>query len=286
MKLLYRGLLLLFFLIIITSYYFINFIQIDDLPSAYYVDPSNESAKYEANLYFVGEQGLLIEKRSLLILDESIEKSLLMELQKGARDTRKKSIFDFDIELESIDTIDDSHYVNLKVNRDGYRILNEDHFHLYVWSVVNTLTEHSPNSKVQFFFNGEKIFKEIQDFNFSQPLPRLEKLIYVEEPDPADIVIDFINYLTIGRYDESYELLSDVSQANMNYAEFKVISKELIHEISQYEQLLYYTQKYDTYWNVVIKYESENEEVLYKNWKVISDSGQYRIIFRDGFIFN
>jgi hypothetical protein len=209
--------------------------------------------------------------------------SLINEMMKGAKDRRLKSIFDYSISLDTLDTIDDVYYVNLNINRDGFSILNVDNLDLYIWSLVNTITENNTDARVQLFFNGEKLFKEMHGFNLSNPLPRLESLIYHEEVSPSDVVINFINYLTVARYDQGYHLLSESSKNLLSYSEFKLLSDELIEEISDYQEILYFTQKYEDYWNIVIKYEN-NSEVLYKNFKVIEEENLYKIIFKKNFI--
>jgi len=248
----------------------------------HYMDPSNEVASFNTNLYFVGAKGLVSEERKLYIQDKFLEMSLLSEMIKGAKDRRLKSIFDFSISLDSLDMIDDVYYINLNINSDNLSVLEIDDLDLYIWSLVNTITESNTNSRVQLFFNGEKIFKEMHGYNLSNPLPRLESLIYHDEITPSDVVINFINYLTVGRYDQAYNLLSQDSKKEMSYSEFKLLTDNLIDEINKYHELLYFTQKYDDYWNIVIKYESENEEnseALYKNFKVIEENKLYKIIF-------
>lgn len=283
MKILYRGLFFLFIIIIFTSYYFINFIQIDEMEAKHYMDPSNEIASFNTNLYFVGSKGLVSEERKLYIQDKFLEMSLLSEMMKGAKDRRLKSIFDYSISVDSFDTIDDVYYVNLAINRDGFSVLNVENLDLYVWSLVNTITENNTDARVQLFFNGEKIFKEMHGYNLSNPLPRLESLIYQDEISPSDVVINFLNYLTVARYDQGYNLLSQSSKNEISYSEFKLLADNLIKEINKYQEILYFTQKYDDYWNIVIKYENDSE-VLYKNFKVIEEENLYRIIFKKNFI--
>jgi hypothetical protein len=133
------------------------------------------------------------------------------------------------------------------------------------------------------FFNGEKIFKEMHGYNLSNPLPRMETLIYHDEVSPSDVVINFINYLTVARYDQGYNLLNQTSRNEMSYSEFKLLADHLIEEINEYQEVLYFTQKYDNYWNIVIKYENDNE-VLYKNFKVVEEDNLYKIIFKKNFI--
>lgn len=283
MKLLYRGLLFLFIIIIVTSYYFINYIQIDEISSKDYMDPSNEIASYDTNLYFVGSNGLVSEKRKLVIQDKFLEMSLLNEVIKGAKDKRLRSIFDYNITIDSIDMIDNIYYVNLKIADDNLNILDLENLDLYVWSIVNTITENNTDYRVQLFFNSEKVFKKMYDYNLSNPLPRLETLIYKDEIVPSDVVNNFINYLTVARYDQAYSLLNMNSKNEMTYTEFKLLTENLITELNRYQEVLYFTQEFNDYWNVVIKYENDNE-VLYKNFKVIEEENNYRIIFKKKFV--
>lgn len=283
MKILYRGLFILFIIIIFTSYYFINFIQIDEMDAKYYMDPSNEVASFNTSLYFVGSKGLVSEERKLYIQDKFLEMSLINEMMKGAKDRRLKSIFDYSISLESLDIIEDVYYVNLNINRDGFSILNVENLDLYIWSLVNTITENNTDARVQLFFNGEKLFKEMHGYNLSNPLPRLESLIYYDEISPSDVVMNFINYLTVARYDQGYNLLSQTSKNEMSYSEFKLLADQLVQEINNYQEILYFTQKYDDYWNIVIKYENDSE-VLYKNFKVVKEDNLFKIIFKKNFV--
>jgi len=279
MKLLYRGLLLLFIIIILTSYYFINYIQIDEIDSKNYMDPSNEIAFFNTNLYFISEKSLVSEERKLVIKDKFLEMALLKEIMQGAKDKRLKSIFDYDVSIDSVDTIDDVYYINLNTNNINFRLLSIENVDLYIWSIVNTLTETNTDYRVQLFFNGEKVFKEMHGYNLSQPLPRLESLIYKDEITPSDVVRNFINYSTVARYDRAYSLLSENSKMNMTYTEFKLVGESLINEVNKYQEVLIFTQKYTDYWNVVIKYERD-EDVLYKNFKVIDEENNYKIIFK------
>ena len=283
MKILYRGLFFLFIIIIFTSYYFINFIQIDEINAEHYMDPSNEIASFKTNLYFVGSKGLVSEERKLYIQDKFLELSLLNEMMKGAKDKRLRSIFDYSIALDSLETIDDVYYLNLSINRDGFNILNVENLDLYVWSLVNTITESNADARVQLFFNGEKLFKEMHGYNLSNPLPRIESLIYRDEISPSDVVMNFINYITVVRYDQGYNLLSESSKNEISYSEFKLLADDLVEEINKYQEILYFTQKYNDYWNVVIKYEN-NSEVIYKNFKVIQEENNYKIMFKKNFI--
>ncbi len=283
MKILYRGLFFLFIIIIFTSYYFINFIQIDEINAEHYMDPSNEIASFRTNLYFVGSKGLVSEERKLYIQDKFLELSLLNEMMKGAKDRRLRSIFDYSIALDSLEAIDDVYYLNLSINRDGFSILNVENLDLYVWSLVNTITESDTDARVQLFFNGEKLFKEMHGYNLSNPLPRLESLIYHEEVSPSDVVINFINYITVVRYDQGYNLLSQSSKNEISYSEFKLLADIIVKEINKYQEILYFTQKFNDYWNVVIKYENDNE-VIYKNFKVIKEDNDYKIILKKNFI--
>jgi len=281
MKKVYRFLFLFsFFLVILISVY-INLPRIDEIERANYIDPSLDIIKLDTNLYFVGKNGIESEIRTTIVNNESIETIMIQNLSNGAKNRNYKSIFDFNFSLNDVETFNNICYINLNINKNGYSLFNEEDFYLYVWSLVNTVTEKSDVLKVQILFNGEKFNKELLGYNLKNPLPRLEWLLYEQIEFPMDIVNMFVNYISVERYDLAYSLLNESSKDKVSYNKFKISSRNFVSEINNYKKIISFTQNYSNYSIVVYKYENFKMEHIYKNWKVVLENGFYKISLED-----
>jgi hypothetical protein len=265
------------FIIFLLALYFIDLVHINELSETNFIDPSLDIVKLNSNLYFVGENGIESEIRTMIVKNSSIEETIVNNLIDGAKNRSYKTIFDYNFHFNDIEILNNICYVNLNINKDGYSLFNDDKFYLYIWSLVNTLTEKDNILKVQLLFNGEKFNKELLSYNLRNPLPRLEWLIYEEKEYPSDIVSRFINYISIERYDLAYSLLNEKSKDRIQYNEFKIISGNFAYEIASYTQILRFTQNYSKYYNIIYKYENYKKEIIYKNWVVIVEDGFYKI---------
>jgi hypothetical protein len=265
------------FIIFLLALYFIDLVHINELSETNFIDPSLDIVKLNSNLYFVGENGIESEIRTMIVKNSSIEETIVNNLIDGAKNRSYKTIFDYNFHFNDIEILNNICYVNLNINKDGYSLFNDDKFYLYIWSLVNTLTEKDNILKVQLLFNGEKFNKELLSYNLRNPLPRLEWLIYEEKEYPSDIVSRFINYISIERYDLAYSLLNKDSKDRIRYNEFKIISGNFAYEIASYSQILTFTQNYSKYYNVIYKYENYRKEVIYKNWIIILEDDFYKI---------
>ncbi|MEA1975842.1 MAG: GerMN domain-containing protein [Bacillota bacterium] len=278
MKLVYKFLFLMMILIILLSLFFSNLIHFDQLSEEKFINPSLDIIKLNSNLYFVGENGLESEVRTMIIKNSSIEETIIKNLVTGAKNKNYKTIFNNNFKLNDIEILDNICYVNLDINKNGYALFNDENFYLYVWSLVNTLTENDNILKVQLLFNGEKFNKKLLSYNLRNPLPRLEWIIYEENESPANIVSRFINYISIERYDLAYSLLNENSKDEIQYNEFKLISHDFAIEVTNYNEILVFTQEYKEYYNVIYKYENYKKDIIYKNWTVISEDNFFKIV--------
>lgn len=263
---------------LISIIFSVNHTKTKELEKDAYISPLLNIINLDAQLYFVDSNKLKMEKRAILIEDESIEEAILNYLSHGAKNQNYKTIFDYNFKLEDINIIDNICYVNLKINKNGYSLFNDKDFHLYAWSIVNTLTEQDNILKVQLLFNGEKFNKNLYSYNLRDPLPRLEGLMSKEKDFPSDIVKKFLRYISIERYDLAYGLISESSKSNTSYEKFKVISNKLNEDMTGLTLYIHFTQNYKDYWNVVYKYNDINGSPVYKYWKVIKEDGFFKIV--------
>jgi len=277
MKKVYRFIFLFSFFIFIIVLTYINLPLIEDIEEKNYINPSLDIVRLNANLYFVGKKGIESEVRTMIVKNEAIETTMIQNLAIGAKNRNYKSVFDFDFSINDIETFNNVCYINLNINKNGYSLFNNEDFYLYIWSLVNTVTEKEDVLRVQILFNGEKFNKELLGYNLRDPLPRLEWLLYQKVEYPIDIVNIFIDYIFVERYDLAYGLLSEISKEKVSYNEFKILTNEFISEIKNYNKIIAFTQKYNNYSVAVYKYENLANEYIYKNWRIILEDGFYKI---------
>ena len=277
MKKVYKLLFLFSFFLLLFFLTYINLPHIEEIEEKNYIDPSLDIVRLNTNLYFVGKKGIKSEVRTMIVKNEAIETTMVQNLAIGAKNKNYKSIFDFNFSINDIETFNNICYINLDVNKNDYSLFNEEDFYLYIWSLVNTVTEKEDVLKVQILFNGEKFNKELLGYNLRNPLPRLEWLLYQKIEFPIDIVNMFIDYVSVERYDLAYGLLSETSKNKISYNDFKILTNEFINEIKNYNKIISFTQNYSNYSIAVYKYENLENEFIYKNWQIILEDGFYKI---------
>lgn len=277
MKVFFRLLFISILLVLVFLAISIEDVNIQELNADEYIAPEINNINVTSEIYFVGENFLRPEKRTFNISQQKYEKSVVELIEKGPRNLTYGSIFDLGFDLISVETIKRTVYVNLNSNNNALNTLFNNKAELYLWSIVNSLTEKDDIYNVQFLFNGHTIDQSIDNYNLNDTLPRRDELIFLKEIAPSNIVDSYLENIYRGRYDLAYTLLDERSQNNITYPEFIIKAQDFVNDTKDYETLLNFTQKHPDHWKIIYKYTDAENTIHYLNWEVILEDNQYKI---------
>lgn len=252
------------------------------LDEAEYISPEHGSIKMNTNLYYVYDKALRHETRSVTINDSNFGKSIIEALSTGANNPYFKSLFDFGVQVNSVELINETCYVNLYDTEQLSELLNHPDLELYIWSVVNSLTENNKIKSVQFLVEGKQYNRGLNGYNLNAPLSKKDDLVYSKEITSSDVVIEFLEYISTLRYDLAYSLLTKNSMNNYDYSAFIKYANNFNDSHKGYNRDTYYTRSYLNYDEVFVKFTKQYESdgfVLnaYDKWTVIIEEDVLKI---------
>jgi len=247
-----------------------------------YISPSKGAIFMNTNIYFVYKDALRTENRRIEVIDNDYEKAVIDAIIEGPKNTAYGSLFDSGIDVISVDYANNTCYVNLTREILVSPKWQSERLDLYLWSVVNSLTEIKRVFQVQFLVDGERLSERVIGYRLDEPLSRLESLNYVKERTPADAVVEFIDNITATRYDLAYELLSENTKFIYDFNDFVKYANSLGDETFGFTRDMYFTKTYSDYWIVYIEFlknvdNKEFQSHFYKNWHVNQEGGGYKI---------
>jgi hypothetical protein len=247
-----------------------------------YISPEHGSIKIRTDLYFVYDDALRPETRSVTISDSNYEKAILDALAEGSNNNYFSSVFNLGIQIISVDLVHETCYINLMDTPELDALFLNERFDLYVWSVVNSLTENNQVKNVQFLIEGKQYRRSMQGYNFNSPLPKLESLVYSKEIKSADVVLEFIEYISTRRFDLAYSLLTKNSMNNFDYSAFIKYANTFNEKHRDFTKDTYYSRVYAGYEEVFIKFTKQYETDgfmlnTYDKWTVILEDDVFRI---------
>lgn len=286
MKISYK---LIIFLVVVTLFTFwtlqnqtnLTVISNEDL-----VHPHPDAVKVKAKLYFVVDDILKDEERVIEYDELKFEGDVMRELEKGPKNRGYQSPFGDNVYLISAEAVADVCYVNVSSGFLSAGFWESEEANLYVWSIVNTLTELDHINSVQFLFEGKKVNLEVGSYNFNEPLPRIDDYIYVKKIYASDVVLKFIDSVSSKRYDIAYEYIDSRSKELILYKDFVEMMEEYNQKIKGYKRIIYFTQEFSENRIVYIKYVlddttlNDRDPIIYENWEVIEEDGQWKINFQ------
>lgn len=247
-----------------------------------YVSPERGKVKLDAGLYYVYDGALRRQSQSILVTDLNYGKAIVETLKKNTEESALHSIFDYKIEINSVNQVNDVCYINFEQTPELLELWKEDDLALYLWSLVNSLTDTNQINSVQILINGKQYNRWINDFNLSNPLPRMETYIYTKEMTAADTVIVFIDYIKNMRFDLAYSLISNESMTQYDYSSFVRYANIFIDQYRGYDSTPIYTKVHTDYEEVVIKLTRWIEadgytQQMLRKWHVNEEDGAFRI---------
>ncbi len=273
--------LLLFIVLSAAAFYYFDH-EVPQVQGAALISPTKETINLKTRLYFVDGDKLKFENRTVTVRIGEFESGLMAAYLAGPKTTSYGSLFGTGVQLKSVHYAEHIGYVNLS---RAFHDLNatEEQMTLYLWGIVNSLTEIDRVFSVQFLVEGEKVSGELNGYSLSDPLPRLDSLIYVPSMSPADVVIAFIEAVNGRRYDLAYEMLSEDSQRVLGFEEFEIYMEGHHRTFDGYVKGLHFTQLYrgETIVNVIyekiIQDELGQDGQMADRYLVIEENREWKI---------
>lgn len=247
-----------------------------------YIPPSDGSVKTNTRLYYVYDNAIYSEVHRILVKGGDYEQSVLDSLKEGAANVHFKTIFDLGYDVQYVDTINNICYVNL-IGENIDRLLNREiKANLYLWSIVNSLTEIKGVMKVQFMYNELPLNYLALGMDFSKPILKVDAFNAASNALLTQTVIEFTNNLKIGRFDIAYNALSSSTQKQVSYVDFLEYAKFLLESLEGYKQTTAFVKVYPNYRTIYLRYEiyseiGESYVSIYRNWNVKREDNQYKI---------
>lgn len=254
----------------------------DSLDSMQYISPENGNIKLTSTLYFVYDHALRKESRSIVVDDKNYDQVIILNLSYGSKNSYFKTIYDKGVNVNSVDLINNTCYVNIDKTSQFDALLLDVDFPLYIWSIVNSLTENSHIKNVQILIDGKQFDYPLNGFNLNEPLNMNTKLVYYKVPTAADIVLDFLENINLRRFDLAYNLLDKKSQEFYAYSDFITYANKFINLHNDFQRDTIYTRVYSDFQEVFIKFAKQYESDgfmlnTYDKWRVVKEDDIYRI---------
>jgi len=257
-------------------------VNYNTLEKSEYISPENGTIKMNTNLYYVYDNALRRETRSITIADSNYGKAIIEAMAQGSNNSYFRSFFDFGVQVNSVELINETCYVNLYDTSQLNLLLNNPDLKLYIWSVVNSLTENNNIKAVQFLVEGKQYNRSLDGYNLNAPLSKKEDFIYAKEVTSSDVVVEFLEYISTLRYDLAYSLLTKNSMNNYDYSAFIKYANNFNESHKGYNRDTYYSRIYQNYDEVFVKFTKQYETDgfmlnTYDRWTVIVEEDVYKI---------
>lgn len=282
MKFPFMIIILLIFIATIAVYVVNIDANYSELEESQYISSEKGNIKIKNTFYFVYEDALRSETRNITIKDSNYGKAILDEISKGSQNTYFKSIFDFNVKISSVELINETCYINFENTPEWEQLLNDSRLDLYLWSVVNSLTDNTNIKDVQILVEGVQKELSLHGFNLNAPLPKLESLNYSKKETASDTVLKFLDYMNSMRFDLAYSLITKNSMRNYDYSAFIKYANTYNDAHAGYVRGSYYTKiKVDEHL-VYVKFSKEFETdgysiSYYDQWTVVLEEDSFRI---------
>lgn len=229
------------------------------LPEASLVLPQQGTVNMHVPIYFVAADTLTAERHAIEITRDTYCEKILETMAWGAESGKAGSIFDFGIEVMYSECVNDVCYIHLKGASDENPLWSQSSRGLYVWAVVNTLTENPLISSVQLLNEDQPIHMQIFGYGLDKPLTRMESLIRVEPTTASDTVLTFIQNILLQKYDLAYSMLTQSSLEHYDYNEFVRFATWFMTTYKQYEPVISYTNRHSRWVDVGVRFSLRKE---------------------------
>lgn len=288
MKRLFSVIVLLLLMSIIFLVMSGNGVSYQDGEGMTQISPFSKGISKLTRLYFVFEDQLISENRTIVIEKLETELSTVQELQKGSRIGLYTSPIGENVQILSVKTSDRICYVSLS---DEFIIEDDEILNLNVMGIVNTLTELDAVDYVQILIDGKRVDRSSL-VNLMEPISRNTTMIQSKELTHKDIVKKFLDYISTGRYYLAYDMIDDQSKKYVSFDEFRESMLLVRNDIKGYTQRYIFARREKGQYLIQVKYivrEYINTEDIILNsespvdftlsWPVVQEKGVWKIVF-------
>lgn len=282
MKYAYRIIFIILLVALVVN--IILFFTWSDMPidDVYVINPQLENMRVTTKLYFIYDDQLHSETRTITVRNEAFEESIFEELLIGPKTKAFAPALPDNIEVISFEVSEDVIYLNLDRELLTSDQFTDENFSLHLQAIVNTLSELRHQLKVQFLVDGERISEPVHGVSLMEPIKRDERVNYQRDTSSADVAIAFIEQVFNRRFDLAYQELDDHSKATYPFAVFQELMEGYIYYHQGYQRNIYFTQNYEVYDIVTVKYVEINSNEatpreMTEQWKVIKNGDAFKI---------
>ncbi len=248
------------------------------------------SIKLNARLYFVFGDSLHSEDRIIEFFDKDYVGGLANELEIGPKNKIYDSTFDSKVHIRSVELHNRTAFVDLSSNARYSSLWKDDRAELFIWAIVNTFTEHSDISSVKFLIDGEDMDMQVGSISMLEPLERNIDYIYVKQPHPSDVVIEFLDNIYMKRFDIAYEQIDTESRLMIRYKDFVQMMEDYYRNFYNYQRGVYFTRDFQDTKVVHVKYilyetvqnpdgnvVTESANAIFDDWILIKEDDEWKI---------
>lgn len=238
--------------------------------------------KVEIILYYPNSEmeHLVPEIRVVSRSNERIEEMVVSELLKGTKRKGLKNIIPENVEMLSLDIVDDIAYVSFsdELYNKSY---GEKEEAFIIYSIVNTLTSIPDINRVQIFINGKAINTLFKYYSVREPLAFSSLIVSRDYINPVSILNEYYDNLLDGEYDKSMDMLylSEIEKVKLNT--LRIYLENEFKEVEQFDITDYIIYEYGDKLNMdvelVFTYEKNNKKSSYKKIELVYDKDKFKI---------
>ncbi len=174
------------------------------------IQPYPSTFTLEASIYYIGDEGLLEpENKTLIVQNNRLVEAIVEALKQQPSLPNCQSAMAEDVRVLSAKMVNNKLYLNL--NRAFVRSENwtGDQRVLTLYALVNSITQFDTIDRVQLRVEGENIEKYARDDNFYTDLTYNDAVTNRQSDSPEQVVLKFLNLISLRRFDLAYEMLED-----------------------------------------------------------------------------
>jgi predicted nucleic acid-binding Zn-ribbon protein len=251
------------------------------------ISPYVQEFTQVSKLYFVHNEHLVSEMRTLNIELLEVEFSALKALKKGPKIESYRAPISEDVDIISLSTSDRICYVNLSTQ---FANADPQELELNITAIVNTLTEFVSIDYVQILVDGKKITGV--DNAYDEPLSKNTSLMVDSELSHKDVMRKFLDHIVQGRYDLAYDLIDQDSKKKETFRTFAEAAAAIRQTIDGYTQTYIIATREQGRYIIQVRYvlrdspayndllnESDVRSEVPLSWPMIQENGLWKVKF-------
>ncbi len=164
----------------------------------------------EASIYYVNNEAMLEpEHRTLIVKDNLLVEAIIAALQEAPSIEGCHRVISGDITVISSEIINNKLYLNLsKAFVDSPYWIGQRR-HLVLYSLINSITQFDAISRVELTIEGKPINDYLDAKAIDGELTYNEAFTYQKPDSPEQVVLKFLNLISLSRFDSAYDMLEN-----------------------------------------------------------------------------